>query len=162
MNLLFLDFDGVINNPATEHRPYVWPDWHQNAGLVSNTRWIEPNLIAIVERIRAAFDADIVISSTWRQHYTLEQLRDILECHIPRSRVIDVTPKLYSDRGTEIEYSLRKYAPDKYLILDDYTPSSFLVHQQPYLVQTDDDLGITNSDADRAIRLINPPAPETL
>lgn len=111
MNLLFLDFDGVINNPATEHRPYVWPEWHQNAGLVSNTRWIEPDLIAIVERIRAAFDADIVISSTWRQHYTLEQLRDILECHIPRSRVIDVTPKLYSDRGTEIEYSLRKYSP---------------------------------------------------
>lgn len=52
--------------------------------------------------------------------------------------------------------------PDKYLILDDYTPSSFLVHQQPYLVQTDDDLGITDSDADKAIRLINPPSPETL
>lgn len=70
--ILFLDFDGVLH-------PFDRP-----GGLFS--------LLPQFERVmRDCPDIDIVISSTWREAHTLEQLRALFSSDI-RERIIDVTP----------------------------------------------------------------------
>ena len=149
ITFLFLDFDGVINNRETEKRPYVWPAWHTFAGARSMLTWVCPKLIQRVEELRLWADADIVISSTWRSHYSLEELRKILS-PIPPERIIGVTPvaKTWSSttRGSEIEEYLRGDPCDRYVILDDLGPSEFLHDQRNKLIQTNDDVGITDEN----------------
>lgn len=70
--ILFLDFDGVLH------------PFDQQAGMFS--------LLPGFERVMREFgDVDIVISSTWREAHTLEQLRALFSPDI-RQRIIDVTP----------------------------------------------------------------------
>jgi hypothetical protein len=70
--ILFLDFDGVLH-----------PVDRPTGTLV---------LLPALERVLRDFaEVDIVISSAWREAYTLEQLRGLFAPDI-QARVIDVTP----------------------------------------------------------------------
>lgn len=151
---LFLDFDGVINNPETENRPYVWPAWHSYAGTRSIVKWVSQDLIEKVEELRSWADADVVISSTWRHHYKLDELREIL-APIPSERIIGITPTSNrsfnysssdSTRGHEIGVYLHNNPCDRFIILDDLGPSEFLPDQRDKLIQTNDDFGIAEED----------------
>ena len=70
--IVFLDFDGVLH-------PFHRPD-----GVFT--------LLPDFERVMRDFtDVDIVISSTWREAHTLEELRGLVSPDIAL-RIIDVTP----------------------------------------------------------------------
>lgn len=72
--ILFLDFDGVLH---PFHRP--------NGTLV---------LIPVFERVMRDFpQVDIVISSSWREGFSLDELRSFFSDDIAR-RIVDVTPVL--------------------------------------------------------------------
>ncbi len=71
--ILFLDIDGVLH-----------PDPPQPDQRLRSL----PRLVAI---LRDFPQVDVVISSLWREHFTLDQLRDLFPAEI-RSRIIDVTP----------------------------------------------------------------------
>lgn len=165
---LFLDFDGVINNRDTEKRPYVWPAWHDHAGTRSMVRWVSPHLIEKVESLRSYADADIIVSSTWRHHYELGELRQILSM-IPPKRIIGITPTLswnldspYPDaiRGQEIEDYLRRDPCDRYVILDDYAKEKFLPDQHGKLIQTEKSVGVTEENIAAAKKCLDSQARE--
>lgn len=165
---LFLDFDGVINNLDTERRNYIWPSWHPNAGMCSRVKWVSRDLIEKVEELRAYANADVVISSTWRHHYGLDELREILP-PIPPERIIGITPTLSRNpdshfpdaiRGQEIEEYLHRDPCDRYVILDDYAKEKFLPDQRDKLIQTEKSVGITDENIAAAKKCLDSQARE--
>ena len=98
--IIFLDFDGVLH-----------PD-----GIAKFSR------LPVLERFLVEMpDAEVVVSSTWREDHTLDQLRDIFSPPL-RSRITGVTPSL--DDG----YDLKKRKKEVFGIL-------LVLHRLPDLPQ---------------------------
>lgn len=131
--ILFLDIDGVVNNPNTKqkHGPF---------------RGIDPKLAKIVKRIIKETKCDVVLSSTWRLD---EDSRE----HV-REKVCDFIDRTYDSksghRGDEIIEWLNRngnFMSHDYAILDD--DSDFYAWQP--LFRTDHRTGITEEIADKVI-----------
>ena len=135
INVLFLDFDGVVNNTlqTEQHILYVV----QN-GLKHFDTYI-PTLCKNIELLIKQFDFKVVISSSWRKTFDLITLRDIvnnqmnisceaLDCITNRQidsnykERIEYDPSAISrERGLQITDWLleKKYTVKNYFILDD-------------------------------------------
>lgn len=142
--LVFLDFDGVLN--------------HYSAVIIAlaegRSLAIDRACVARLNRLVAAAEAEVVISSTWRLHHSLAELRDILEKHGFRGRVVDVTPVYEGEpRGHEIEAWLEQYAPRaRFVILDDNADMASL---SPRLIQTSLDKGLQDDHVAAALALFD-------
>lgn len=106
------------------------------------------NLQYILEEVPGL---EIVISSSWRKHYTMEALQEMFDKYnISGSFIVGTTPVLESEnRGQEIALYL-KYHPEitDFAIIDDGTDLS------PYmdrLVKIDGKNGLTFLDAEKVI-----------
>lgn len=118
--VIFLDIDGVLNNQHTKEKL-----WNGFDGISIRLRdmfleWLKNK------------DIDIVLSSTWRQG------RDYMD-HLSEQGISWVTTTGQVDgrgRGWEIQEVLDFGWIDRYVILDDLSPSEFLKHQRPFVVQT--------------------------
>lgn len=89
--LVFLDFDGVLHpHPCTDADHFCWMD------NLENVLFQFPNM-------------EIVISSSWREHYSLNSLKNLFSSSI-RNKISDTTPviydKSYSDGDREAEILL--------------------------------------------------------
>jgi hypothetical protein len=124
MRILFLDFDGVLNNQGSfiyeTRRRDEWED-PTATGPVNES--LCPiccsNLIYILEHVT---DVKIVISSTWRELFSLDWLKEKLQSyHIDSSLVIDVTPQTVSGhRNREVHMWLDSHPEvTEYVIVDD-------------------------------------------
>jgi hypothetical protein len=108
--VLFLDFDGVLH-PVGGPPGHSLPFEHMHALEAVLRRW--PAL-------------QVVIASSWREHYELEQLRDFFADDL-RDRVVGVTPVLEREgefavgrRQKECLAWLAANAPEaRWLALDD-------------------------------------------
>ena len=71
MKIFFLDIDGVISTRG------CW-------GKGKNNKWdaymFDPKCVAVLNYILIATGAEIILSSDWRHHYTLQEIREIF-CH---------------------------------------------------------------------------------
>ena len=106
---LFLDFDGVIATSGTYKRarsaliPQAWgpPEkvWtHPGEDLLS------AELAANVQELCVLTGAQVVLSTSWRNLYSLETLKGWLTTKGLTAEVVGVTPVLYGKtRGTEID-----------------------------------------------------------
>lgn len=114
--ILFLDFDGVLH---PEYVPGMTPGRHR----VNLDYW--SCLPAFEAVIRRHPNWKIVISSTWRERRSLDELRAPFSPDIA-ARIIGVTPKLERCSGRrqrEIEAWIRQNAySGPILILDDWPP----------------------------------------
>lgn len=161
---IFLDIDGVLNTERS-YKGYVMAEqpWRDENGPFFDSESVG-NLRHIIDTTHA----DVVITSTWKHKgldamhrlWTLREMPGILLGVTPETTVDDY----YCSRGMEILKWLAQNAPDdtngyRYVIIDD--SQFFLPEQLPYLVKTASDVGITLSDAERAIAILtalNPPA----
>ena len=150
MKVIFLDFDGVITIP---------PKWYINANKI---KWIK--------KIIDETDAKIVVSSSWRRENVKETINDMIgkTKRCPRNKMLywlidnlyDVT-SWFSDkkykgtgRGGEIQTWLDKHPEvDNYVIIDD--DGDMLDSQLYHFVQTNYEDGITETEAIRAIKVLN-------
>jgi hypothetical protein len=144
--ILFLDFDGVLNTPATWCKRPLGVDT-LDADKVQR-------LAALVDRI----DADVVISSSWRYIHDLDDLRSILAAKgLPEYRVLDVTPRAADaggDRGAEVSAWLeRLIGKPAFVIVDDLGLSSFEGLGR-HLVTVDGARGLTDRDCQQIERVI--------
>ncbi len=111
----------------------------------------------MVERL----DAHVVISSSWRHLFDLEKLRAalVLKGFARPDRIIGTTPRLGDSkedwsglgyRGDEVRAWLgRMLTPAPFVILDDMGLSSF-EGLGTHLIQTDEYVGLTDDDCERA------------
>lgn len=131
--------------------------------------------MVLVGRILDATNAKIVISSSWRRYSLEETIKHITDASnffvggnpfpYPEA-VVGVTERMYSfcypnndrhfglPRGREIEHYLNQHSDiDSYVIIDD--DQDMLLCQAENFVHTDGEIGLTEDDVERAIKILN-------
>lgn len=166
MKTIFLDFDGVLNHKLffvdRYFRRKVTEEKHLERQTFSSKEkneqvkdQIDPISVSYLNQLIKETGAKVVISSTWRKLYAVEQLRALLGKHGFTGEIIDVTPdfsgsKCESLRGNEILSWIKSnealigkpyYDYKDYVILDD--DSDFLYWQKDNFVCVDPYCGIT-------------------
>lgn len=175
MNVLFLDFDGVLNSTrsltkAEKTEPtWVERDFALELGnqyyvgypedlLVLDLRGIDPTCVGYLNQIIEASDAAVVVSSSWRFSHSVVGMQKLLEYHGFKGQLIDITPVnikgRHKLRGYEIQAWLDLHPEvDNMVILDDDTD---MAHLSSHLVRTDLSIGLTEENARQAISVIVP------
>jgi hypothetical protein len=123
---IYLDIDGVLSL-GSEVQP-------------KSTRWgsihrFNKRAVQYLNEILEKTNADIIISSDWKNHFTLEQLQEIFTewagiCKLP----IDVTPtipgvtlqRLEEWRAKEILQHVEKFKPVAWVAVDDLFLNSWI------------------------------------
>ena len=134
-NILFLDFDGVINL-----------DENNYSGLFNNSE-----LINNLSSFCLIYNFKIVVISSWRKY---SNYKDILyNSGLDRKvEIIGATDNLEKDRESEVIKYLKEHCYiNKFIILDD-RPFDKL---KKYQIQTKYEEGFNNEKYDEAIELIN-------
>lgn len=147
VKFLFLDIDGVLNDKS-------WAHWMTfNPPKVDRLAHINPFLVAnLCFVLHECPDVFIVISSSWRHRYTVDELREILSRFgLPPARILGMTSRKDDNpRGERIlEWLVDNKVQDNFfLIVDDDEDMSYL---WPHHFHTDGDLGLTAKMADEMI-----------
>lgn len=149
--MLFLDFDGVLN--TARHYKSL-----QRAGEMTRDEYgplFDPGAIEalrlIVEHLNSP---DIIITSSWRYHLTLNDLRKMWIKREMPGKIYGMLPRdSYCDtRGEEIkEYLLANGRNRPYLILDD--EDSYSKDQQPHCIIVDAEQGLSKNSFEQYTHL---------
>lgn len=151
-NIIFLDFDGVVNTiywsqgPDGVYNQNVFKSGHEELNNKQAIGWLN--------ELYKHCPYDIVVSSTWRLGMSTEELQYLLirSGFDPDIRVIDKTPVLHDERGKEIQAWIDKYDfTGNFIIIDD---DSDMCHLKNRLVQPDTYIGITLYDFRKALKLL--------
>ncbi|MBP5398592.1 MAG: AAA family ATPase [Bacteroidales bacterium] len=148
---IFLDIDGPLNTGRNDYLNPKQYGHHFDDMAVKNLR-----------RIINETAADIVLSSSWR-HMGLTRIKEIWRSWGLPGNVIGCTPgcwgddRSFSTRGEEIQTWLRENAeePYSYVILDDIGKEEATPEQQDVWIVVDPYYGISTSDAQYAISILN-------
>ena len=109
--IIFLDIDGVIS---------LHSDW----GKEKDNRWdsyrFNKDCVEILNSILDQVDAEIVLSSDWKKHWTLKEMQEIFEHNGVKQGPVDFTPNndlykagfLPGGRGAEIKQWLKENNQD--------------------------------------------------
>jgi hypothetical protein len=177
-NLIFLDFDGVLNS---ERSNYAYNSKFATRKIGWEPEGLDEVAVLLVKRLAEEGEAEVVISSSWRDFFPLEQLGKFLAakgwsgCPIigqtPNLRtrgVYDRTPAMsgFHFRGNEIGAFLDDFVKDNelgtWVILDDskdfhYKETSLggFYQNQP-VVNTCDLIGFSVIDFYEALKILSP------
>lgn len=148
MRVIFCDIDGVMNSYAAAH--YYWRKGPPE-GETDIHKWFSPtsgtNLATLLHKIE---DARIVISSTWRNHYSIEEFEEIFKPYVPgiEGKIIGKTGNLNS-RTEEVAQYVTENDIEHYVIIDDIP-----VGPKDHLVQTSSYDGLTFWDCIQAAKIL--------
>jgi histidinol phosphatase-like enzyme len=158
MKVIFLDFDGVLCNIES-----ISAGYKARTEPEQDPYGPHDDCVAALNRIIAETGAVIVVSSTWRKCMTPNaRMRQTLSRWGVKGDMIGTTPVLnrdeyaYKRRGSEIQFWLNtvRTPVTSFVILDDDSDMAHLSHR---LVRTSMQDGLTETDADRAIAILNAP-----
>lgn len=181
---IFLDIDGVLNTDEFIAKSVQSTGW---GGRFSRPEdHLDPDKIAILNRVVAVTNADIVLSTAWREALGAAKTGDILLDAGLNARIVGATPNrvevtrkmsMHIPRWLEIhhflEHTARKFS--NFVIVDDrddaggaevktashgfkIVPTLFSPMRDNF-VQTDPLVGLTDADADKMIEILNKPSP---
>lgn len=158
--IIFLDIDGVLS-----------PRWWDSDKQSDNYgRLFDAKAVANLSKIIEETEADIVISSSWK-NIGLVELQNMWRDRGLPGKIVDITPDYMSDelllkedssnvdylyeRGSEIQGWLLLHGDEisRFVIIDDM--DDILPEQQSHFVQTDPEVGITNEDVKKVVHLLN-------
>lgn len=150
MKVIFLDIDGVLISRRTHMLKPGMND--PDLGI------FDAGAIRELNRLAATVDAHIVISSSWRRHYTQTVLVRLLKDFGLEAPVIGYTPSMpaLQIRPDEISAWLGEHAAlftepvEAFVILDDDYDMGDLTSRA---VQVTSEYGLQAKDVDRAIQL---------
>lgn len=138
MKVIFLDFDGVLNSATSFLYENNRRKKHKEQGVsgpVNET--LSYHCCAALQHVLDAYpEVKIVLSTTWRELFSLDWLREKLASyHVDSSRVIDRTPSSISgDRGEEIGRWLYSHPEVKqYVVIDDNDWGISALHKEEFI-----------------------------
>jgi HAD domain in Swiss Army Knife RNA repair proteins len=141
MNIIFLDFDGVLNDRK----------WLVRDGARDD---LDPERVKLLNWLVRATEAKIVISSSWRILHPLEELQLILDRAGFLGEILGVTPGGGGVRGTQIQRWIdSNNFKGQFVILDD---DSDMEHLMDRLVKTNFETGLQPQHVKSAIALLRP------
>lgn len=141
MRVIFLDFDGVLN---------CYRSFERDRSPVS--LW-DPNLECLARLVKHS-GARVVISSSWRYFYPIEELTMALWAYGVDCEVLGRTVCRFGSlpRGLEIQEWLDENpGVEFFCILDD---EGDMEHLAPYLVRTSMETGLTDTHVAQALSLL--------
>jgi HAD domain in Swiss Army Knife RNA repair proteins len=150
MRIVFLDFDGVLNADTAEV---------DTSSEMWSAAWLDATMVARMARLVQEANARVVVSSSWRQRRSREELESILAERGFTQGVHDVTPRLPRPpegerfiRANEIAAWLATH-PDvtEFVILDDDPELGDLAARH---VHVDSTRGLTDEDVSRAMTIL--------
>ncbi|MDE6231587.1 MAG: hypothetical protein K2M37_08220 [Muribaculaceae bacterium] len=152
MNIIFLDFDGVMDTASYDM--YLVrnrrPECDNKGRPIFDPRCIE-YLKLIVDKTKA----DIVVTSDWKY---VDKYEDLLQMWKDRNMpgfLTDVTPNVSKHRGHEIDLWLKDCKIDcNYVIIDDLDESNFNTRQLQHLIVVNPFVGLDRHTAERAINIL--------
>lgn len=166
MKALFLDIDGVLNannvDADVDHslllRVHGQMKRFRRDDVRKRLRWLLPSAVARVNRILDASGAKLVISSTWREHHTQDELQTLLGARGLTHQIFSMTPVILPKhfledvpRGDEIGAWLQSHPEvSRFAILDDSWVDPYKVQH----VWIDPIFALTDEDVDRAIAIL--------
>lgn len=164
--ILFLDIDGVL---AT-HKQYMmnrkkFQDKNSIAKELNILYPFDPKCVKVFNEILDATDADIVLSSDWKLHYSLEDIDKIFKFNGVNKSPIDTTvnedasmSNMTMNRAFQIgEYVTRKNITN-YVVIDDLNVGKYMVitNEEDKFFLTDDFEGIKKVGLkDKIIKKLN-------
>lgn len=165
--ILFLDIDGVLNSNAWWSNP-ARPKVKDNIWEPSH---IDPTAVNLLDTVLVATGAEVVVSSSWRNSHTVEQIATLLAdkgLSCPE-RLVGKTPDIWTfhpdirdkfgeTRGVEIAMWLLVNRPDGavFAIVDD---DGDMWELAPRWVWTPHAEGLTQETADRLAALLSETVP---
>lgn len=167
MKLIFLDIDGVLNSERWKVERTVLGDrGYREAWKDKAERGLDPDAVGrlsyLIERTRAR----IVVTSSWRKEFSLTHLDRMLRYRgLGGQWLLGATPSCKhtlgtTERGVEISAWLGMLwdrQPESFVVLDDDRDMApYLGH----LVQTDNHVGLTDADCERAFSILCAPSEE--
>lgn len=151
MKIIFLDIDGVLNNQdiTNFHKGKVGDEAYD---VFDRDDLFDPKCVNNLNSIIEATGAKIVISSSWRVLFDINELRDILANQKVNGEIIDHTNRFGCERGHEIQEWLDRH-PDvsSFVMLDDGTDMAHLIDR---LVNTDFEKGLEEKHIEEAIKML--------
>jgi hypothetical protein len=169
MKILFLDIDGVLNSDV-----YMATDAYRDECLAAGCKdhrgyevvvkahytHIDPAAVQLLNQLIEKTGAKVVLSSTWRLRYTLEEMNDMLKSRGATFEVTDKTPAKMSWRlrGNEVKEYLddlkecEDIVPEAFVILDDI--DEFPKFRKQF-IHTPEKTGLTEKHVERAIEILN-------
>ena len=150
MKVIFLDFDGVLNSSKY---------------LLSCEAYgvaIDPSRMVLLKQIVDATNAEIVLSTSWREHWS----EDYMNCDCTGVlinsifstyglKIFDKTPEMHERREIEIKSWLNMHPEvEKFVVLDDrFLSADFL---NGHFIKTSNYFdGLDETDAQKAIDILN-------
>ncbi len=145
MKIIFLDFDGVLNSSRYFKKISKTNFDHQ--------KMIDPEAIERLNKIIAATEAEVVISSSWRLVHKMSDLRGFLAKRGFRGLAIDRTPHLPGKiRGDEVQDWLYHHpSVTHFVIFDDCEDMGYLSEN---LIRTDWDTGLLDMHVEKALKIL--------
>ena len=168
--IIFLDIDGVLNSDEFARWCVANPNFVKNGG----NHFVSPLLVGRIIKICNDTRAKIVLTSSWRLFEfdnTIKNLSSYRDLKPIIDRMVGITPRTQERiRGLEIKYFLNDCRKDhmdseliskddeivrypEYVIIDDDT--DMLNEQLEHFVHTDFITGITDTDVEKAIKILN-------
>lgn len=143
MKVIFLDIDHVLNST-------------KSAARFGAYHILDPENIKVLNKITDETGAKIVISSSWRKKYTLDEIKAILKHFKVRGEIIDRTRSTGLMRGVDIQcWLMENKNVESFVIIDD--SSDMLEPHLKRLVKTGIDTGLHESHIPLAVALLNKP-----
>lgn len=154
--MLFLDFDGVLNSTQTEFLSNLDFQQYSFADSAYDLNF-DGYLINVLNKVMSFLpEVKIVISSSWRTHYTLEEIKNrmYLKGFKYTTRIVDITPYTQISRGMDIKEYCNANRIGDYCILDD--SNDMLPEQIERFVQTNELIGLNIIDCLKVIQIFYP------
>lgn len=170
MKIIFLDIDGVLNSDvymATDAYIQATKDagcadpFGYDVVLKAHHLHIDPQAVALLNQLIEKSGAEVVLSSTWRLRYSLDEMNEMLTMRGATFKVLNQTPPprrmSRTWRGEEIkEYLLdlkrAKKDVESFVILDDR--DEFPTYKKNF-VFTPERTGFIQEHLDRALKILN-------
>lgn len=150
--IIFLDFDGVMDTESYDS--YLVNNNIPNVDEYGPV--FAPECVKTLENILNATGAQIVVSSTWKECMTLEEIREMWKKRNLPGYILDVTPNVNPHfRGDEINAWLERQKEEcLYAIIDDMDASQFTKEQLAFLAQTNPWVGMDEETEQRVLYLM--------
>lgn len=167
MRLLFLDFDGVLNSDvyfsSSAFLSTVLGHSEAERARMDHAHYLDPSKVAMINALTSLSGVRVVICSSWRQLYSLEELNDILRRRGATFVATAITPRVTGydptipTRAREIMSYLKQMPepPEAMVALDDED----LEGHVPRHVRPDGALGLQPHHVDACLRFLMTPLP---
>ncbi len=168
MKLIFLDFDGVLNSRKW-FNSLQGRDKDDKLVLVETDDHLDPEAVELINKLVEQSGAQVVISSSWRILHSLDEstdtgkierpsLNEILEKAGARFKAIDTTPRLYEERGIEIQTYLdylksKGEIVESFVIIDDDSDMAHFLNTK-HFIKTSFAFGFMEWHLEQALKVL--------